>query len=84
MVNPIMLYNKIISMPSDLAEEVNDFVDFVLQKKQRNGVETPAPEKKNTDGNLEKLPESGFGCMKGMFKMSPDFDEPLEDFKDYM
>jgi hypothetical protein len=25
-----------------------------------------------------------FGCAKGMFKMSDDFDEPLEDFKDYM
>lgn len=24
------------------------------------------------------------GCMKGTFKMSADFDEPLEDFKDYM
>jgi len=25
-----------------------------------------------------------FGCAKGQFKMAPDFDEPLEDFKDYM
>jgi len=27
---------------------------------------------------------SGFGCLKGQIKMSDDFDEPLEDFKDYM
>lgn len=26
----------------------------------------------------------GFGCLKGKIWMSPDFDEPLEDFKDYM
>lgn len=26
----------------------------------------------------------GFGCLKGKLRMSPDFDEPLEDFKDYM
>jgi hypothetical protein len=26
----------------------------------------------------------GFGCLKGQIKMSDDFDEPLEDFKDYM
>lgn len=26
----------------------------------------------------------GFGCMKGAFEMAPDFDEPLEDFKEYM
>jgi len=25
-----------------------------------------------------------FGCMRGQFKMSDDFDEPLEDFKEYM
>ncbi|MBX2899200.1 MAG: DUF2281 domain-containing protein [Cyclobacteriaceae bacterium] len=25
-----------------------------------------------------------FGSGKGMFVISPDFDEPLEDFKDYM
>jgi len=28
--------------------------------------------------------ERKFGAAKGMFIMSPDFDEPLEDFKDYM
>jgi hypothetical protein len=25
----------------------------------------------------------GFGCLNGKISMSPDFDEPLEDFKDY-
>jgi len=26
----------------------------------------------------------GFGCLRGKISMSPDFDDPLEDFKDYM
>lgn len=26
----------------------------------------------------------GFGCLKGKIQMAPDFDEPLEDFKEYM
>jgi hypothetical protein len=26
----------------------------------------------------------GFGCLKGKISMAADFDEPLEDFKDYM
>jgi hypothetical protein len=32
------------------------------------------------------VPESlkGFGCLRGKISMAPDFDEPLEDFKDYM
>lgn len=25
-----------------------------------------------------------FGLLKGKIKMAPDFDEPLEDFKEYM
>ena len=25
-----------------------------------------------------------FGCLKGQIHMSDDFDEPLEDFKEYM
>ncbi|MDR2117606.1 MAG: DUF2281 domain-containing protein [Planctomycetaceae bacterium] len=25
-----------------------------------------------------------FGCAKGKFKMSDDFDDPLEDFTEYM
>ena len=25
----------------------------------------------------------GFGCLQGRIRMAPDFDEPLEDFKDY-
>jgi addiction module RelB/DinJ family antitoxin len=28
--------------------------------------------------------ESVFGCMRGQFKMADDFDEPLDDFKEYM
>ena len=26
----------------------------------------------------------GFGCLRGKIRMAADFDEPLEDFKDYM
>ena len=32
----------------------------------------------------EKPNKPKFGSGKGMFKMSTDFDEPLDDFKDYM
>jgi hypothetical protein len=39
------------------------------------------------DGHPEPaLPKrlQGFGCLQGKIRMAPDFDEPLEDFKDYM
>jgi hypothetical protein len=25
-----------------------------------------------------------FGCLAGKIELSPDFDEPLEDFREYM
>ena len=38
--------------------------------------------KETANQGEKKTPK--FGYAKGTFEMSPDFDEPLEDFKDYM
>ncbi|MCX6269732.1 MAG: DUF2281 domain-containing protein [Bacteroidetes bacterium] len=62
------LYKKINILPSDLKSEVNDFIDFLLSKRKKE--------------SGKKKPK--FGCAKGQIVMSPDFDEPLEDFKEYM
>ena len=64
----IQLYTKINSLPNDLKSEVNDFIDFLMTKKQKEVV--------------KKKPK--FGCVKGQIYISPDFDDPLDDFKDYM
>ncbi|MEH3115067.1 type II toxin-antitoxin system VapB family antitoxin [Pedobacter terrae] len=64
----IQLYSQISSLPSDLKKQVSDFV-LSLKKKSKAG---------------KKLKERQFGYAKDFFKMSADFDEPLEDFKDYM
>jgi prevent-host-death family protein len=32
---------------------------------------------------IERKKPREFGSGKGMFTLAPDFDEPLEDFKDY-
>ena len=37
-----------------------------------------------TPAETEPKKVSVFGCAKGQFKMAKDFNEPLEDFKDYM
>ena len=62
------LYTQISSLPSELKKEVSDFVEFLKQKAKPKA----------------KLKERKFGYAKGFFKMAPDFDAPLEDFKDYM
>ena len=43
------------------------------------GVAAP---KHGIGGAVENL--KGFGCLRGKISLSPDFDEPLVDFKDYM
>jgi hypothetical protein len=64
----IQLYTKINSLPEDLKSEVNDFIDFLLAKRKKE----------------KPMQKSMFGIAKGKIYMSPDFDEPLDDFKDYM
>ncbi len=64
----IELYTEISKLPNSLKQEVKDFVEFLKIKKK----------------SKTKIKERKFGCAKGLFIMHDDFDEPLEDFKDYM
>jgi antitoxin (DNA-binding transcriptional repressor) of toxin-antitoxin stability system len=34
--------------------------------------------------DIEKRPHPQPGCLKGTFVMAPDFDAPIEEFKEYM
>ncbi|MEO8146720.1 MAG: DUF2281 domain-containing protein [Bacteroidia bacterium] len=61
-------YNKILLLPEEVLAEVNDFIDFLISKRKKE--------------IKKKRPK--FGSAKGKIYLSPDFDEPLEDFKDYM
>lgn len=67
-MSDLQLYAQISSLPADLKKEVWDFVEFLKQKRKTK----------------KKIKERKPGIAKGFFKMSDDFDEPLEDFKDYM
>jgi hypothetical protein len=64
----IQLYQKISYLPDSLKSEVNDFIDFLMIKRKKE--------------SKKKQPK--FGTARGQIYMSPDFDEPLEDFKEYM
>lgn len=52
--------------------EVSDFIGFFLTKV-----------KTSTGGN-KQVPKPKFGSDKGIFKIKPGFDDPIEDFNDYM
>ena len=63
---------KLNQLPAHLRAEVDDFIDFLLEKNRQE--QGPPPS--------ETRPV--FGSAKGMFTMAPDFDEPLDDLKEYM
>lgn len=64
----LQLLTDISSLPDEMKKEVKDFVEFLKTK-----VKKQHPPKQRQ-----------FGAAKGFFVMHDDFDEPLEDFKDYM
>lgn len=64
----ILLYTKLTSLPDHLKEEVEDFIDFLTTKAKKK----------------QKKVKPRFGSGKDMFVMKPDFDQPLDDFKEYM
>ena len=63
----VQLYSQISSLPSEMKKQVSDFVASLKKKSASN----------------KKIKERNFGYAKGFFKMRSDFDEPLEDFKEY-
>lgn len=67
----IELINK---LPSDKQKEVEEFIGSLMAEKKTENLK---------DSKIEI--KAGFGGGKGIFgKMADDFDEPLEEFKDYM
>jgi hypothetical protein len=62
------LYTRISSLPKSIQNEVFDFTEFLIQK--------------NRPKMAKIHPKAG--CMKGVFKMREDFNEPLDDFREYM
>jgi hypothetical protein len=69
-MDQLHILEKIKMIPVAYQQEVEDFIDFILQKKVS---------KKNAVKSNRKL-----GLLKGKMKMSDDFNAPLDDFKDYM
>ena len=63
-----VLYNRFISLPHNLKNELLDYMEFLIFKQKP----------------LEVKNHPKAGCMKGMFVMMDDFDEPLDEFKEYM
>lgn len=66
-------------LPDSLKTEVDHYIDFLLGKY----VKTQIPLRQ---GAIKEESEKsyGYGSLAGKIIMSDDFDEPLEDLKEYM
>ena len=64
-----LILSQLYTMPENLKMEVLDFTNYLVAKYQLKQ-------------SSKKYPV--FGSAKDKYVLSSDFDEPLEDFKDYM
>jgi hypothetical protein len=66
----LSLYTKISSLPDYLKSEVVDFIDFLHLKRKKE--------------KIRITKDRVFGYAKGKITLKPGFDDPINDFKEYM
>lgn len=70
-----ILIRESATLPEYMKRELLDFLLFLKQKEKRALL---------LEGNAEVKKKPKFGCGDIKIKIAPDFDAPLDDFKDYM
>ena len=71
-----LVYEHLKQLPEARLGMVLDFVEFLEQKERQSGHAAP-PRDELTQGPRQP------GSARGQVWMAPDFDAPLEDFRDY-
>ena len=63
-----------------------ELLDWILHLDDKSVLESLEYLKQNSliHEKIAKEDQPEYGCLKGLIEISDDFDEPLEDFKDYM
>lgn len=67
-----LMLDKYSKLPKEMQDQVLEYIEFLVLKYQGKLSE-----------KLEESRPSNFGSAKGLIVMDKDFDQPLEDFKDY-
>jgi len=74
------IIQKLETLPPSMVNEVEDFIDFLKAKHNKNFINSTAEQKK-----IVEEPKSLYGAAKGtIIYIADDFNEPLDDLKDYM
>jgi len=67
------ILSQLYQLPEHLKVEVLHYIAFLIKEQANHQVQQVRKPKKRI-----------FGSAKGKYKLAPDFDAPLEDFKEYM
>ncbi len=68
----LTLYTQIEALPSKLKKEAKKMLKEMLENQDKDKSKKSAIKKRT------------FGSLKGKIHLTDDFDNPLEDFKEYM
>jgi hypothetical protein len=71
-----LILNKYISLPEKLQEEVEDFIDFLMFKQQRQEKSSQEGTAWKKESNKRKKKKSNFGSARGLIVIKSDFDQP--------
>ncbi len=72
MIQPVIL-EKLEELPESFQTKVLHYIEFLIEKYAQKSTQEKLPKKRRIAGTME-----------GMIIMADDFDEPLEDLKEYM
>ena len=77
----LFILQQLQLMPETLKQEVLHYI-FYLSIRYNKSMQQHLISQQDTHSAKERKPV--FGSAKGKYILSPDFDEPLDDFKEYM
>jgi hypothetical protein len=69
------IIHKLETLPKELVNEVENFIDFLQAKHSKKQI---------PNNNKLEEPRALYGVAKGLFIVANDFNEPLNDFKEYL
>jgi len=73
------IIHKLETLPESMVNEVEDFIDFLKAKHSKS-----FPKSTSEKANIVEEPKSLYGAAKGLFIIPKDFNDPIDDLKDYM
>lgn len=78
-----MIYQLEIDDRDETARAVLDFIRHIAETNKAIKPPIPVSNEPASQGK-DRLVERPLGTMKGSFHLAPDFNEPLDDLKEYM